>query len=106
MPLVRGEKGETEEGSIVELEVPFDTLPAPGGIPPVTGKREGAVDLGDGAAMGAGEERKGMLMPAAPFGGDMDFQRRAKAFERKRRLREERGVTRIGGTGCGRGFAS
>lgn len=80
-----GEEGEAEEGVVGELEVPLDALPALFGVPPGAGEREGAVGGDDASAVGAGEEGEREVMAAAEFGGDVDFERGAEAFQREGR---------------------
>ena len=72
---------EAEEGAVGELDIPLGALPALGWVPPVTGEGEGAAGGGDGAGVGAVEEGEGMVVGAACFGGDVDFNCRAVAFQ-------------------------
>lgn len=71
-PLAGREVDEAEEGVVGELDVPLDALPAIGGVPPVPGEGEGAVDRDDGAGVGAVEKGEGVVAAEAGLGGDMD----------------------------------
>ena len=65
---------EAEESFVRELDVPLNLLPAFLWVPPMAGERKGAVSVGDGAVVGAGEESEGMREAAARFGGDVDLK--------------------------------
>lgn len=82
VPVVGGGVGETEEVAGVELDVPFELLPAFGRTPPVAGQGEGAVEVEDPAAMRAGENGKRVGVTAMAGGeveGDRHFEWGAEA---------------------------
>jgi hypothetical protein len=75
VPEVGGGVGEAEEVVGFELDVPFELLPGIGGAPPVAGDGEGAVEVGDATAVGAGEEGEGLRVATMRrIEGDGDFE--------------------------------
>ena len=68
-----------EEEGVVEFDVPLGFLPAV--FPPGPGERKRAAGFSDGALMGAGEESEGLLVAVPLFGGHMDRNGRAMAFQ-------------------------
>lgn len=68
-----------DEEGISEFDVPLGLLPAV--LPPGAGEGKGAAGLSDRALIGAGEEGEGVLVMAAFFGGDVDGNWWALAFE-------------------------
>jgi hypothetical protein len=85
VPCAGREVHEAEEGVVFELDVPFDALPAFGGVPPVAGEGEGAVDGTDGTGVGAVEEGEGVVVALAELGGDADGGWGAEAGQRQGR---------------------
>lgn len=77
--------GETEEGLIGELKIPFDTLPAFGGIPPVARERKGTVNSCNGTTVWSGQEGEGTGEAVAGFAGNMNRKGGATAFQRQGR---------------------
>lgn len=79
VPFLGGEEGELDEEGIVEFDIPLGFFPAV--FPPRAGERKGAASFADGALMGAGEEGERGLVAPAFFGGDVDRDWGALAFE-------------------------
>ena len=73
--------GETEEGPVGELKIPFYMLPALRGIPPVAGEGKGTMDGGDGAPVWPGQEGNGMGMMVVWFTGNMNWNSGATALQ-------------------------
>ena len=78
--------GETEEGLVGKLKIPFDTLPASGGIPPVARERKGAVNSCNGATVWSGQVGVGAGEASAGFAGNMNRKGGAIAFQWQGRL--------------------
>lgn len=74
--------GEAQEVAGLKEDVPLELLPGVGGAPPVAGDGEGAVESGDPAAVGTGEEGERLGVTAARgIEGDGDLEGWAEAGE-------------------------
>ena len=82
-PVSRRLAGETEEGLVGELKIPFDTLPAFGGIPPVARERKGTVKSGNGTTVRSAQEGEGTGEVVVGFTGNMNRKGGAAAFQRQ-----------------------
>ena len=65
------------------MQVPLEVLPLNGGVPPFSGKGEGAVEVGDAATVRSAQQGMGAGMAAMVLGGDSDLQSGSKALERE-----------------------